>query len=342
MNQHQKHTMKLNWIFFLLSMASWCQNDDYINYHKQINKAEELFFMEKNADSALYHYEKVFSGYKFIFAKDLVNAAQIAIFSGRPSRKYIEQGFEQGLKLSHLKKYPLFSKVLPYWLSDKKMQSRFQKGRKKYLERIDFKYLDWIYKLAIDDQRSKQSRNYAALIYKATERLRDSIIKKGFPGDRLIGISDSTIFSEINKPHLDLYEQRKKHKELSYMTSDEHILSPNWPQIILVHNSCSYALYKDVLLGEIKKGNIHPRDVALIYDNMHRFKDNLANYCNNISLKGAYRLNMFTEYTNLTSISETNQMRKSLHIVSIEVDAKKQEFETRFGFRLFSGFWGSR
>ena len=44
--------------------------------------------------------------------------------------------------------------------------------------------------------------------------------KKGFPGDRLIGISDSTIFKEIGKPYLDLYPQRKTYKKLWYRSSE--------------------------------------------------------------------------------------------------------------------------
>ena len=329
-------------LLLLFCTSCFCQTKDYIEYHKSINKAEEFFFMEEKADSALFYYDRVFAGYDFIFVKDLVNAAQIAAFSGRPYLKYIEQGFEQGLKLSHLKNYPLFAKAYPALLKDRKLQEAYNKSRKKYLSGINFKYLDWMYKTAIKDQQHKLKKNYSALVRQTTDRLMDSVVKRGFPGDRIIGIGDSTIFKEINKPWLDLYEQRKKDKGLFYMTSDEHILSQHYPQVMLVHNSCSYHLYKNILLDEMKKGNIHPRDIALIYDNMYRYKGEFAHYCDKVALKGAYRLNLFTDYSKLNNIAETNEMRKKLYIVSTDVDEKKREYEMKYGFKLFSGFWGCR
>lgn len=329
-------------LFLLLCSNCFSQQQDYVSYHISINKAEELFFMKNNADSALYHYDNVFKDYDFIFVKDLVNAAQIAIFSKKPYRKYLERGFEQGLKLIHLKNYPLFANIYPSLLKDRKLLTAYKENRKKYLSRINFDYLDKIYKMAIADQKSKSSKDYATLISKTTNKLEYLIREKGFPGDRIIGIADSTVFSEMGKPHLDLYEQRKTDLNLFYMTADEHILSPNWPQIMLVHNPCSYHLYKETLLAEMKKGNIHPRDIGLIHDNMYRFKDYFPGYCSGVSLKGVYRLNMFTDYSRLNNVKETNEMRKKLYIVSIEIDEKKREFEQKYGFRLFSGFWGCR
>lgn len=41
-------------------------------------------------------------------------------------------------------------------------------------------------------------------------------------------------------------------------------------------------------------------------------------------------------------LKKTNEMRKALYIVSTEVDDKKSEFETKYGFKLFSGFWNCR
>jgi len=327
----------------LLHLSGYGQKTDYTEYHKGINKAEELFFMQNKGDSSLLYYDKVFSEYNFIFVKDLVNAAQISIFLNRPFKKYIERGFEQGLKLSHLKAYPLFAKEYPNLIKDKKLESVHRLNRQRYLSRIDFKYLDWIYKTAIKDQQDKNLRNkYNSQILKVTDRLIDSIRKKGFPGDRIIGIADSTIFKEIGKSHLDLYEQRKKHKGLWYMTADEDILSQQWPLILLVHNPCSFHLYKDILINEMKKGNIHPREIGLIYDNMYRFKGEFASYCNNVSLKGVYRLNMFTEYENYNDIKQTDKMREELFIVPVAVDERKRDYESQYGFRLFSGFWGCR
>lgn len=340
--------MKYLFLFFGFTSLLFAQNRDYINYHKNINKAEVLFFMENKTDSALFHYEKVFKDYDFIFVKDLVNAAQIAVFAKKPYRKYIEQGFEQGLKLSHLNQFKLFENVLPILNKDKNLLKIYNTKRKEYLKKIDFKYLDWVYKMAIKDQQNKHEKvkinmaKYNDVLLPFTDRLIDSIIKKGFPGDRLLGIGDSTIFREIGKPHLDLYEQRKKDKRLFYMNLDEKILSQEWPQVIFVHNNCSYFLYESIFLNEIKKGNIHPRDVGLIYDNVIRYKGSLPSYCDGVKIKGAYLLNIFTNYTKYNNKKQTNAMRIALNIVPLEVDDKKREFEVDYGFKLFTGFWFCR
>lgn len=298
--------------------------------------------MKYEPDSALAYYDKTFAAYDFIFVKDLVNAAQVAIFSKKPYLKYIEQGFTHGLKLTHLKNYPLFTKVLPMLMKDRKLLAIYQKNRKRYLSRINFRYLDQIYKMAIADQRNKTSGNYEQLALKTTTKLDYLARQKGFPGDKIIGIADSTLFAETGAPQLDLYAQRKTDKGLFYMTSDEHILSANWPQVMLVHNACSYQLYRDMLFSEMKRGNIHPRDIGLIHDNAYRFKQNMPGHCDGASLKGVYRLNMFTDYSGYSNRAETNNMRRALYIVPLEVDERKQEFEHKYGFRLFSGFWSCR
>ena len=195
--------MKYFFLFFGFTSLLFAQNKDYISYHKNINKAEVLFFMERKTDSALFYYEKVFKDYDFIFVKDLVNAAQIAVYSKKPYRKYIEQGFEQGLKLSHLDKFKLFDSILPILNKDKNLLKIYNIKRKEYIKKIDFKYLDWIYKMAIKDQQNKHEKvkinmaKYNDVLLPFTDRLMDSIVKKGFPGDRLLGIGDSKIFKEI-------------------------------------------------------------------------------------------------------------------------------------------------
>ena len=197
--------------------------------------------------------------------------------------------------------------------------------------------------MAIQDQKTKSQNNYQINILKTTDKLIYLTLAKGFPGERLLGISDSTIFKEINKPHLDLYEQRKDAKNLFYMNSNEKGLAQEWSLVMFVHNDCSYKLYHKILLDEVKKGNIHPRDVGLIYDNMFRTQRNdYPSYCGAVNFKGVYRLNLFTDYSNFKDINQTNKMREELFIVSTYVDDKKRDYEFDHDFKLFSGFWWCR
>ena len=111
---------------------------------------------------------------------------------------------------------------------------------------------------------------------------------------------------------------------------------------MLVHNGCSYKLYEEILLNQLKMGNIHPREIGLLYDNQYRYLNYFPEYCKNPELKGVYKLNLFTEYDDEINIEETNLMRKKLYIVSTYVDDKKKEYESTYGFKIFSGFWNCR
>lgn len=330
-------------VIFNLSLC-YSQKNDFRIYHTNINKAEELFFMEQKSDSALYYYDKTFTSFDFIFAKDLVNAAQIALFSKKPFLKYIEKAFDYGLKLELLEDYPLFKKILPTLKKDKKLLEKYKIARLNYLKKIDFDYLDWLYKIAIKDQKDKRKKfyQYTDVIRKTTNSLLDLTLKKGFPGDRIIGLSDSLIFKEIKKPWLDLYEQRKNDSTLFYMNLAKNLASTEYNMVLLVHNPCSYFLYKDILLKEMINGNMHPREIGLIYDNTYRFIDISAYYCKLKDLKGVYRLNTFTDYSKQNNITQTNEMRKKLYIVSTFIDEKKKEYEKKYGFVLFTGFWSCR
>jgi len=110
-----------HYLIYVISFKSFSQKINYLDYHVSINKAEELFFMEKKTDSSLFYYEKAFTEFDFIFVKDLINASQIAAFTNKPYQKYIIRGFDYGLKLSHLENYPLFKNDLFKLKTNKKI-----------------------------------------------------------------------------------------------------------------------------------------------------------------------------------------------------------------------------
>lgn len=327
--------MKINHLILILLVASYAfgQNKDYRVYHTQINKAEYLFFCEQKTDSALYYYDKTFSEFDFIFVKDIVNAMQIAKFSKKDYKNYLHLGFKFGLKVQHLNRYPLFKDDYTKLLVDKELQKSYQVNRKIYLEKIDYKYLDWIYKIGLKDQIDKNGKDYERVIRKTVASLKDSISMKGFPGEQLIGIADSTVFRDAGRWEPDF--KKRAGKKILWLADDD-LLSQHWPFIIFYHNHCSYVELKGLLIKEMIKGNIHPRDIGTIYDN--------SKSCGKENLKGAYRLDPFTSETAYSTISDKliNEMRKELYIVPLEVDNIKKAYEKWYNFRLFTGFMNNR
>jgi|AntDeeMinimDraft_5_1070356.scaffolds.fasta_scaffold01093_8 hypothetical protein len=347
--------MSINHLLIAISIfnitGSLAQNanidENYVNYHKKINRAETLFFMKDEVDSALTLYDEVFKKYDFIFVKDFVNAAQIAHFSHKPYKKYIKKGFKFGLKLEHLKNYPLFKYDLAELRNDKALQQTYALKRKDYLKNIDFNYLDWIYDLFIKDQFDKSKPDYEDIISISLKLIKSKIEQKGFPGERVLGIGDSIIFAEHGIPQLDLKEQIKKYgEELWYVETEDKALSQTKIFVLLVHHHSAYIEMKKVLWKQMKKGNIHPRDIGLVFDNMYRFSNGRFAPFNDDPPKNRvfFRLNLFTDYPEKTikNVKTTNALRKSFNIVPLAVDNKKKELEKKYGFVLFSGYWDCR
>lgn len=326
-------------VFFLVSSFSFSQ-ENYNDYHKKINKAEQLYFIQNKVDSSLYYYDKAFEEFSFNFLRDIINAAQIAKFNNKPFLKYIYKGFQFGLKIERLNDYPLFKKEIAKLKKDKQVNETYSKARKKYLQSIDFEYLNWLDDIAIKDQSDKDNPKYKSVISNTLKIFEKKIIDKGFPGEKIIGVSDSLLFYEIHKPYMSLKEKikRKGDKSLYYfMQTDDELNMAYVGLILLVHHCCAYEQLSEILKNEITKGNIHPRDVGMVADNALRYYG---------QMKQPYLLNVFarSKYNaeQKSNPKKINAVRKKLGVNTIEVDNAKLEFETKYNFKLISGFFKCR
>jgi hypothetical protein len=326
------------WPFLVVS-----QKPNYEIYHGYINKAEEQFFVENKADSSLYFYKKAFSEFDFVFVKDPLNAAQIAYYSHLPYEEFLVKGFENGLKFSHLASIKLFSPIYGDLLNNKSLQNKYAICRKKYIQRLDLSYLSYLYKKGILDQIDKNKDNYDEIKLMGMEQWLKIIQLKGFPGDKIIGIDDKNIFHETGNPGNDIDQVKIKYSnKLSYYTADEEILSSHYMMIILVHKWCAFNDLKTIFEELIRKGEIHPREVGLLYDNMFRNNDAAAPYrCQPpSSTEGLFYLNLFCPYKQLAcSEKQSDLLRQKWFIVPLSIDKIKMEYEQKFGFRMFYGFW---
>ncbi len=190
------------------------QKPNYELYHHYINTAEELFFVENKPDSSLYYYKKAFSEFDFVFAKDPLNAAQIAYFSHQPFEEYLIKGFENGLKLSHLASIKLFNPLYNNLLNDKSLQYKYSVCRTKYIKRLDLNYLSLVYEKAIKDQIDKKKENYNDIKLKNLEEWLTMIQLKGFPADKIVGLDDKSIFSETGNPEKDFDQLKIKYSNI--------------------------------------------------------------------------------------------------------------------------------
>jgi hypothetical protein len=327
-------------LFFYTTIFSQKKNSDYFEYHKQINKAEILFFEKGNVDSCFYYYDKTFKEFDFIFLKDLVNAAQLAKYSKLEYKKYVFRAFEQGLKIDHLELFPIFKNEISILKKDKIVQQKFSEGREKYLQKIDLDYLDKIYEIALNERHYRSlDRNKYREKLSYNFRVISSLTKqKGFPGEKQIGVADSTVFMESRSIKKDLPFRAKKYnfRDKSFNIINEGVFSQSIISTLFINlDFCFFnELDKNILLREIKKGNIHPKDIAYYNDlAFYMVKYNGLNHC---GAKQAYplfsyKLNDISDF----SLIKANEIRKQFCIVPYEIDLKKEEFQVKNKITLF-------
>lgn len=308
-----------------------------------MNKAEEEFFLENNADSSLYYYNMAFNQYDFVFLRDLVNAAQIAFFSQKPYEKYFYQAFEFGLEPWHIQEIDLFSPIADSLLSLPEFQTAYKSGRSVYLSKIDFDYLLDIYIMGIQDQLNKRKENYYVFKCEDMKALRINILNKGFPGSKFLGIDCTTIFSEIGRPEDDYNSKKLEYSDiLGYNKPDSSSLSSTFAMIVLIHNQCAYIELEQLFYKAVLAGEMHPREVGVLYDNMFQKANDVYKYpCNYPNpYEGMFVLNnLFRHEKYQLTDEKINALRRKWFVCDIEVDKAKARYARKFGFRDKYGFF---
>jgi hypothetical protein len=223
------------------------------------------------------------------------------------------------------------------------------------------------------------------------------IKQNGFPSYKVIGIADSTIFSEIAKPELDFMRRVEKHHDYFWQkerTGDETFgfsitgkegevgkqtemtlatgeivtisftdekLSPSPAKYkftipgeyitnslifnLLHHRGCSFSELYDILLKEVTKGNLHPRELGFLYDRqcesvLVSWRKH-TNYPDLILEDGVFRTSKILSFGEFEKwpIEKVNALRAKYHIVPEEVDKIKETLERQHGFKLFWGYF---
>ncbi len=334
----------LMYFFILVTITKGTNQTDctYIKYHTLINQAERCYFISKNIDSTFYYYNQAFKQYDYIFIKDLLNAAQISIFEHKKTYKqYLLLGFKYGLQFKHFKYFKLLQPIKTKLERDSSFVKKARLNRKQYINRIDFECLLKVYRIGIKDQieKCKSDKIYKDFQIQTLKDIKAWINNYGFPSSKIIGINDRTIFSEIGMHQFDIDSLKTKYSNsLNYYSLNEKQLSQSTILTVLIHNFCSYSILESELYTAMLKGELHPREIGFIYDNSYRFNDPK---CKNPDIKnGVFLLNSFCPYKKLNiDINKVNILRKKWHIVEVEVDNIKKEFEKLYGFKLFYGMW---
>lgn len=97
-----------------------------------------------------------------------------------------------------------------------------------------------------------------------------------------------------------------------------------------------------MLLDEVKKGNIHPQDIAFFNDfNSGVDKNKFPYYCKGCKSNGIYTFSPYEgDLDNADDIKKANKMREELFMIPYEVVQIKRKYSRENNFILNFGYNG--
>lgn len=292
------------------------KKQDYWEYHELINNAEKHISNE-NFKEALELYELTFASYDFVFIRDYKIAAQLAVYLNEKEKAFeiIKKGIVAGWDFKELKRNNYLSKLKgeDEW---KLLKKAYPELRKEYLKSIDLVTKERVRQMFKEDQRKalgalfrigdKSQEKYALEKFAPHSEIQMSKLIKildryGYPGEQLIG--NNFWMSTILSHHNSIANEYVK-KDTLY-----HVIKPK-------------------LVEAIGKGQISPYEFALI-DDWYRavYSDRLA--------VGYGFLNPPLS----SSLEQTNILRRSIALRSIELRNKLIAIEIKTGMYFYLPDW---
>lgn len=317
--------MKKIVVFTLCYFLSTClySQANYFKYHKEINKAEKLY-AEEDFNSSLNIYTEVFEKFEYVFLKDLIIAAQIAVLDSKEDLAitWLERAVKNGFDCNCITKFKVLNKISSKnkWLD---IVSNSQIYYDQYLAKIDEKLhreFHHRYKTERETNSSKEKSKYLKVVqnnFNRTKKLMNSI---PFPSERIIGIDNDSIFTT------------SKNKLRNCEVANSKVIST-----LLNQDKAISKIGIEKFIEAIKLGHLHPRQFANIYS----FENNLVT---RISAELPYIPEIPQYYFNFPfdeihfDIKRVNQDRSQFGICEFQIDKKKETIAEKYNLKVDFGY----
>lgn len=303
--------------------------ENYIQYQKEITKAENLMF-DSLFDESIKQYRKTFDAYSFNFPRDCMIAAQLAAYIGDDTNLYyfIKKGVRFGVNINYINHRKIYSqyKSKEWW--NNFVNNEYDSLRNEYLKGVNGEYKSICdkYKNIDREFRDKDQTWYNNLYIPWRFCLRkkwnnngmefisivNSLIPKlGFPSYKTIGVEDS----------------------VTSTTSRYVFISSSQFNIIFNHISDKYYKTKEMqsllakLYDEIVKGNLSARDYARIMEINYRASNK---YKRNTSLYYIWYDISFDPNVTVSNEEEINKRRDALGLSTCYYERQRKIWETHY------------
>ena len=355
--------MKNTLLSFFIVMLFACKCNakgelKYLYYHECIRTIENDFFEKRDTTkNILARYSELFEEYDFVYLQDCYTAMQLAILLGDEQyfMKFAEIATKNGLNKSNLSNFRYILQSDFYRNNEAAISSLITVNRPHYLSRINKELLTEVIKIYALDQAQKNgfpgesfahyNDRYKKAYNAELMTLLELVKKYGMPCDRLIGVDQNDILKELGVHDKDLKDYYKMYKEAyntTYnVTRSQYELEDQFAASTLLiplmwHGHCSYSTLRPFLKDELEKGNIHPRDIAIIKDEDYR----TMNVCE--TARDSVYYNIGNELLLKLPRQKVNLYRTRNFICSLESDSVKIIYQNKYKMTLSYGFVGKR
>lgn len=310
----------------ILLLLSYCQvaiaQHNYLEYHSEINKAEELFTHERFHES-LTKYDSVFQKFEYVFLKDYIIAAQIAILSGENTKatEWLKIALSQGYDCNCLNRISVFKDYIKsdQWkdlaANDVNLKTQYQKNIN-----LDLHY-EFHHRYKQEQESKGQRKKYVSIVYSNYFRIKSLMDSIPFPSERIIGIDDESIFPTSSGGKLRNCEASNSKVIPTLLHYDNPI------------TDIGFKKFEEAIIS----GHLHPRQFAYIYSFETNYVSRLSEnkYQNPPRLPKYWFNYAFGKQTG--NLKQVNIDRESFGICSLEIDKAKIEIAEQYGLKLDFG-----
>ncbi len=344
--------MKVLLFFIFFSTNNLYSQLNYIEYHKQIVFAEK-YLLENKLDSSLSIYNSLFQKYPKYFVRDCVVALQVAILKRDNSMidEMMKHCYSKGITGKKLFLIPIIKKYFDSTNINNsnitnrtqciEIDKKYSSYRVNYLKNINFLLRGELFVRTAKDQFYKRIPSewmgdkyldsiYAQILDSNMMYLVNIVKTIGYPGEHLIGIEDFN-FDNI------------------YLSKGYELKMESIANIFFFHHMYGYQFVQEELYKAIIKGDIHPREYALIHEWSYADIYNKSmgpKYILPLKYKPLVKIQPKKYYYNyflhkldyLDDLKTVNAHRWKIGMSSLEHDRKKSMLEKKYGLMLNFGF----